>query len=124
MGKKKPRRWNRAHEFAKRKPKTTVKMVSDKHVDSSTDKEGHPVYIFGRSGQLRRYLAFTHSPTTDGKENLPLEQNIDSNDKRKCYVRDAHLVARFDDFEKPSVTYSLKTDYDRELIKWLKKKKF
>ncbi len=108
MGKKnvKGRKWNRAHEFSKRKP---TKSTS-----------GHPAYIYGKSGRQRKYLAFTHSPTTNGVQNEKLKANIDGS-KDPCYLRTIPLYATVDQFDKPPKDYSLRTDYDKELIKKHKK---
>ena len=104
---KKPRKWNRAHEFKKRSP---TKSVS-----------GHPSYIFAKSGNKRRYLAFTHSPTTHGKDNEKMAKNIDGSDE-PCYVRIIPLTANAEDFVKPDKVYEIRTAEDRERIKRLTKK--
>ncbi len=104
--KKKGKKWNRAHEFSKRKP---TKSTS-----------GHPAYIYGKSGRQRKYLAFTHSKTTNGVKNEPLKRNIDGSNE-PCYLRTTPLYAKDDDFEKGPFNYSFRSEYDKELIKKHKK---
>ncbi len=106
--KKNKSKWNRAHEFSKRKPTKSTK--------------GHPAYIFAKSGQKRKYFAFTHSATTDGKDNISLKKNIDGSED-KCYVRPKFLMANEDKFEKPSKEYKFRTQADAELIRALQKQK-
>lgn len=108
MAKKKVkgRKWNRAHEFSKRKP---TKSTS-----------GHPAYVYGKSGRQRKYLAFTHSETTKGEKNEKLKVNIDGSDE-PCYLRTTPLIAKDTDFEQEKYDYALRSDYDKELIKKHKK---
>ena len=107
--KKNKSKWNRAHEFSKRKPTKSTK--------------GHPAYIFAKNGRVRKYFAFTHSATTDGKDNIRLKKNIDITDKKDCYIRQIPLQARDDEFEKPSKEYKFRTKADAELVKALQKQK-
>lgn len=102
----KNKKWNRAHEFSKRKPTKTV--------------SGHPAYIYGKSGRQRKYLAFTHSDTTNGKKNEQLKVNIDGSNKL-CYLRTTPLYAKDNEFEFGKFNYKLRSDYDKELIKKYKK---
>ena len=97
------RKWNRAHEFSVRK------------ATKSTDK--HPAYIYGKSGIVYKYLAFTHSKTTNGKKNEKLKKNIDKDDERDCYMRTTPLISKRSDFDKPNKKYELRTEYDKQLIK-------
>ena len=106
--KKNKSKWNRAHEFSKRKPTKSTK--------------GHPAYIFAKNGRVRKYFAFTHSATTNGKDNIRLERNIDGA-KDDCYVRAVPLSAMEFDFEKPSKKYKFRTRADAELIRALQKQK-
>lgn len=71
---------------------------------------------------MRKYFAFTHSATTDGKDNILLKKNIDGNED-KCYVRPKSLMANYEDFEKPSKEYKFRTRADAELIRTLQKQK-
>ena len=106
MQKSKGRKWNRAHEFSKRKP---TKSTS-----------GHPAYIYGKSGRQRKYLAFTHSETTKGAKNEKLKVNIDGSNE-PCYLRTVPLYAREDEFDKEAHDYALRSNYDKELVKKYKK---
>ena len=99
-------KWNRAHEFSKRKP---TKSTS-----------GHPAFIYGKSGRQRKYLAFTHSESTKGIKNEKLKVNIDGSDE-PCYLRTIPLYAKDIDFEKGPFSYALRSNYDKELIKRHKK---
>ena len=95
------REWERAHEFSKRKDTKSTK--------------GHPVYVFAKKGDNRQFLAFTHSPTTNGKDNVKLLKNIDgSNDD--CYVRPVHLVDKKDMFVEPTISYDFRCKEDYDLV--------
>lgn len=104
--KKAGRKWNRAHEFSKRKPTKTT--------------SGHPAYVYGKSGRQRKYLAFTHSETTKGLNNEKLKVNIDGSEE-PCYLRTIPLYATVEQFEIPTKEYKLRTEYDKELVKKHKK---
>lgn len=106
MAKKSTKKWNRAHEFTKRKPTKTT--------------SGHPAYIYGKSGRQRKYLAFTHSPTTKGNANVKLKVNIDGSSD-DCYLRTQPLYAKDGDFENGDYGYRLRSEYDKNLIKKYKK---
>lgn len=106
MAKNKRKKWSRTNEFSQRKP---TKSTS-----------GHPAYIYGKSGRQRKYLAFTHSETTNGKKNEKLKVNIDGS-KDSCYLRTVPLYATADKFRRPSKEYKIRSDYDKELIKKHKK---
>lgn len=99
-------KWNRAHEFSKRK--------------ATKSTSGHPAYIYGKSGRKRKYLAFTHSSTTNGSKNEQLQVNIDGSSD-PCYLRTTTLYATADKFEKPPKKYELRSNYDKELVKKYKK---
>ncbi len=100
------KKWNREHKFSKRKPTKST--------------PGHPAYIYGKSGRQRKYLAFTHSKTTNGQKNEKLKVNIDGSDE-PCYLRTTPLYAEIDQFEDPFKEYKLRSNYDKELIKKHKK---
>ena len=102
----KRKKWNRAHEFSKRKP---TKLTS-----------GHPAYIYGKFGRQRKYLAFTHSPTTKGLKNEKLKVNIDGSNE-PCYLRTTPLYAWDVDFEKGPFNYAFHSEQDKELVKRHKK---
>ncbi|MBE5732724.1 MAG: hypothetical protein E7353_06785 [Clostridiales bacterium] len=101
--KKSKGKWSRSHLFLKRK--------------KTKNEEGHPAYIFERNKNQRRYLAFTHSSSTNKIKNIELDKNVDSRDNRKCHVHPIAKIANVNDFEKPVNPYSLKTNRDKELIK-------
>lgn len=100
------RKWNRAHEFSKRKPTNST--------------SGHPAFIYGKSGRQRKYLAFTHSATTKGVKNEKLKVNIDGSNE-PCYLRTVTLYAKDDDFQKGPFNYAFRSNYDKELVKKYKK---
>ncbi len=100
------KKWNREHKFSKRK--------------STKSTPGHPAYIYGKSGRQRKYLAFTHSKTTNGQKNEKLKVNIDGSDE-PCYLRTTPLYANDDDFELGKFNYKLRSNYDIELVKRYKK---
>lgn len=100
------RKWNRAHEFSKRK--------------KTKSTSGHPAYVYGKSGRQRKYLAFTHSPTTHGVKNEKLKANIDGSDE-PCYLRTIPLYAKDTDFEKGKFGYAFHSETDKELVKKYKK---
>lgn len=105
---KQRRKWNKAHEFQKRK--------------KTKNEEGHPAYIYKKSGNQRKYVAFTHSPTTDGKDNEILDKNIDGSED-DCYAVPTPKIAKVDTFEKPDKEYKFRTKRDYELIKTIIKGK-
>lgn len=47
----------------------------------------HPAYIFARIGHDFKYLGITHSPITEGMENIELSVNPNKKDKHKAYIR-------------------------------------
>ena len=102
----KRKKWNRAHEFSKRK---RTKSTSS-----------HPAFIYGKFGRQRKYLAFTHSPTTKGLKNEKLKVNIDGSNE-PCYLRTTPLYAKDNEFENGPFNYALRSNYDKELIKKNKK---
>ena len=105
MAKKTKRKWNRAHYFARKK--STPRQV------------GHPVYVYGPSGKLRKYLTFTHNP----KDFVNFEEmlhNIDETDNQRCYVKTTYDVSNEDKLRAPDKKYRIHPD-DKELIKRLKK---
>lgn len=99
-------KWNRTHEFSKRK--------------ATKSTSGHPAFIYGKSGRKRKYLAFTHSETTKGVKNEKLKVNIDGSSD-SCYLRTVPLYAKDTDFEKGKFDYAFRSDYDKKLVKKYKK---
>ena len=95
---KKPhRKWNRVHQMKWHKKTQT--------------RKGHPSYVFGSSGKRYRFFCFTHSESTDGKENIRLKHNI------PIPQVDSH-----DNFEPPKKLYRIHEE-DMPLIRSLRKKK-
>lgn len=47
---------------------------------------GHPAYIFARVGNDYKFVGVTHSPITDGVENIRLDKNPNPNDRDKSYA--------------------------------------
>ena len=87
------------------------------------NKKAHPAYIFGRSGRLRKHLIFTHSSTTDGKDNIRLDHNIDPSEVGKdSYVRPISFISHDDDFDPPDKKYRIHYE-DLPKINSIKKKK-
>ena len=109
MAKKKNRKWNRAHYFARKK--STPRQV------------GHPVYVYGTRGKYRKYLTFTHTPEV-GKETdyELLLHNIDPDEDGKfpSYVKKKYDVSNETQLRSPDKNYRIH-DEDRERIKKYKK---
>ena len=105
--KKPQRKWNRAHEFARKK--STHRQV------------GHPVFVYGKSGKQRKYLTFTHKPE-EGKENdyEKLLHNIDADDTADCYVKKKYDVTVEEKLQEPEKKYRIHEE-DKERIKRYKK---
>lgn len=109
MAKKQKAKWNRAHEFKRKK---------------SSDREvGHPVYVYGKRGRNYKYLTFTHNPE-EGKEAdyEKLKHNIDPDEDgvKSTYVKKKFQTNRDDAFRDPDKKYRIHSD-DRETIKKYKK---
>ena len=104
---KKRVRWNRSHEFARKK---------------STKREvGHPVYVYAKSGNKRKYLTFTHKPETGKEANYEkLKYNIDAQSNEPCYMKKTHDVAHQNKLNPPDKKYRIHQE-DRETIKMHKK---
>lgn len=100
-------KWNRAHEFGRKK--STPRQV------------GHPVLVYGKRGNRRKYLTFTHTPE-EGKEGdyEELLHNIDAKDPEACYVKKQYGISKEDSIEKPPKKYRIHDD-DKEKIKKYKK---
>lgn len=94
--KKTIRKWNRRHEF-------------QWHKETKTRK-GHPSYIIESCGKYNRFFCFTHSPTTEGIENIKLKHNINPRDPEDCYVRPVLQTDKPENFEIPWVKYRLHKD--------------
>lgn len=106
MGKKK-RKWNRAHFFAKKK--------------STPRKVGHPVFVYGTRGKMRKYLTFTHTPE-QGKENdyEQLSRNIDPSDTESCYVRKQYSFSHENSLRPPDKKYRIHEDDKKRVEKYKK----
>jgi hypothetical protein len=104
---KQKKKWNRAHEFQWHKSTKTTK--------------GHPAYVYQKRGRKNKYLVFTHSSTTNGKENEKLNYNIDPDEKeRDSYVRKMFFVDDNSNFEKSKRKYRIHAE-DRQIINKYKK---
>ena len=109
MGKKNSKKWNRVHEFARKK--STPRQV------------GHPVYVYGKRGQQRKYLTFTHEPEKGRESDYEkLLHNIDPQEdgKRPSYLKKQYSLSHKDKLRAPDKKYRIHED-DKELIKKYKK---
>lgn len=100
-------KWNRKHEFARKK---------------STDVVGHPVYIYGQRGRNYKYLTLTHKPET-GKEGdyEKLKYNIDPDEHDKdSYLKKIYSVSPDHSFDPPPKKYRFHPD-DLGTVKKYKK---
>ena len=103
MAKKSKKRWNRAHFFQRKK--------------SNRKGVGHPVYVYGTSGRLYKYLLFTHNPE-EGKEEeyVKLRHNIDSKDPEPSYLKMKHSIDPMNAFDPPDKKYRIHAE-DRKTVK-------
>ncbi len=102
------RKWNKDHKF----------MIKKK----GTRLGGHPVYVYGRSGDQRKYLMFTHD-CGEGPRRInytKLKYNVDPNDNDHCYVNNHPKVSKKSSLENPDKAYRIHPS-DYETIKKLKK---
>lgn len=68
------------------KKKNSKKAVKkDEFRYNKTNK--HPAYIFAHIGHDFKFLGITHSPITEGVENIELSVNPNKKDKHKSYIR-------------------------------------
>ena len=109
MAKKKQKKWNRTHYFARKK--STQRQV------------GHPVYVYGKNGKYRKYLTFTHTPEK-GKESdyEELKHNIDpkADKSERSFVKKTPDVSIHSNLRTPDKKYRIHDD-DKETIKKYKK---
>lgn len=109
MAKKKNRKWNRAHYFARKK--STPRQV------------GHPVYVYSTNKRKRKYLVFTHKPE-QGKETdyEQLLHNIDPDEDGilDCYVKKNYEISMETQLRSPDKKYRIH-DEDKERVKKYKK---
>ncbi len=107
MSENKNLKWNRAKYFARKK--------------STSRKVGHPVFVYGRRKNYRKYLTFTHTPEKGKEENYEqLLHNIDPDDNKPCYVKKFYGVSKSDSLIEPDKNYRIH-DEDKELVKKYKK---
>ncbi len=106
--KKNSRKWNRRHEFQWHK--------------ATKSRKGHPSYITESSGTRFRFFCFTHSPSTDGEQNIKLKHNIDPKEVRDCYVRPVRQIDTVYSFEPAKIKYRIHEE-DKPLIQRLRKEK-
>ena len=103
----KQRKWNKTHEWAT-------------HNHSGHDHAKHPAYVYGKSGNYRKFLCFTHSKSTNGKENVRLQKNIDPSDSRKCYLVPRFVIESHNKLSPTNKKYRIAPE-DRETVKRYKK---
>lgn len=107
MAKKKRTKWNRQHQFKRKK--------------SSKNGVGHPAYIYAQSVRNYKYLSFTHDVETDGVLNVPLQHNIDPDEKNKrSYMLPRHFVGSKEHFQDPDKKFRIHKD-DMDTVKKYKK---
>ena len=95
--KKAPTKWNRAHEFKRKK--------------SNKNGVGHPVYIYGKNRRSYKYLLFTHKiPDGELEENFErLKHNIDPDEDGiyPSYMKKQFETNRKDAFQKSDKKYRI-----------------
>lgn len=112
MTKKKqtPRKWNRAHEFKRKK--------------SNKSGVGHPVYIYGKSSRSYKYLLFTHKiPDGEPEDKFErLKHNIDPDEDgvRPSYMKKQYEINRKDAFVDADKKYRIHGE-DKDTVKRYKK---
>ena len=108
MAKKQQKKWNRVHFFVK------------EHKPNVKDKKEHPGYAFEQSKTHYKVIMFTHHPTTNGKDNVPLKHNIDPEEKdRKSYAIPYKNPRPREEFKSPDKKYRIHSE-DRGTINSLK----
>jgi hypothetical protein len=107
--KKSTRKWNRTHYFVNEK----------KTGGSDREKKEHPALIFEKSGNQLKPIVFTHSETTDGKQNVRLKFNVDPDDSKPCYAVPYRAPRRSSEFQPPKKNYRIHKD-DYETVKTLR----
>lgn len=106
---KSKRKWNRVGFFQQeKKPKGT-----------KGERREHPAWIFGQSGTLYKSIVFTLNATTDGKDNVKLNHNVDPDSEEACYGVPYRGPRSSKDFQPPKKKYQIHKD-DLPLIKELK----
>ena len=50
-------------------------------------KTGHPAYIYAKVGKEFKFIGITHSKITNGIENIKLDKNPNSEDKKTAYAK-------------------------------------
>lgn len=109
MSKKKKSKWNRSHNFQRKK--------------SNAHRVGHPVLVYGKRGRFSKYLVFTHTPES-GKEAdyEKLKHNIDPEEdgKRDTWVKKKSEVSLTNALRPPDKKYRIH-DSDKERINKYKK---
>ena len=105
-------KWNRKHEFKKKK--STKRAV------------GHPVYVIATNRNNSKYLTFTHKPEVGKeKEYTMLNHNIDPEEDKKgirSFVKNKLDVSRTSKLREPDKKYRIHKE-DKETIERLKKGK-
>lgn len=99
MTQKKRTKWNRQHQFKRKK--------------SNAKGVGHPVYIFASSNRRRKYLTFTHDRDNKFPDKVPLQHNIDPDvvdPNNKTYVLPYYSIDRDDAFDPLDKRYRIHKD--------------
>lgn len=75
----------------------------------------HPNYVFEQQNNKYHAVGITHTPTTFGKKNMPLNKNPKKNDTSKAYIRTGIITDRINNFSsKPIHTMSFdNTDFPK-----------
>ncbi len=71
----------------RKKNKITVKDMDEFRKLNTKEAKGHLHYVCGKKGKKYQSVGTTHARRTNGKLNIPLENNPNPQDKRKAYVR-------------------------------------
>lgn len=86
-------------------------------------KERHPQVIVGATKTSFDSVGITHSPVSGKRNNIPLKNNPNKNDKRKAYLK-KQIVREFKyRFSKAFKNYNLSNEDIEELIKYINSKK-
>ena len=103
----KQRKWNKINEWGI-------------HNHSGHDHAKHPAHIYKKSGNHRKFLCFTHSKTTNGKENVKLKKNVDPLDSRDCYLVPRYFIGHQTQLSPTNKKFRIAPE-DRETVKRYKK---
>lgn len=105
--KKSHKKWNRRHEWRL-------------HNHSGKDRKKHPAYVFAASANKRKFLCFTHSASTNGKNNIKLRHNVEPADLRDCYLVPRSMIDQDSNLEMTNRKFRIHPE-DLETVKEYKK---